>query len=137
MAPKADALATRSDQHHRPRLSTDAARRAPGAGRRAVHGENVQVVASPQQIILAAEITQSANDSAQLEPMIHHALGALGAAGISAELEGVLADGGYWNSPQIARLRQKATQPIVPNPIPHAHRTAQPLTTPGRRGPPR
>jgi len=44
------------------------------AGRRTVQGDNAHVVASPQQIILAAEVTKAANDSAQLEPVTHHAL---------------------------------------------------------------
>lgn len=82
-------------------------------GRRTVQGYNAQVVASPEQIILAAEITQAANDSAQLEPMIHHALGVLAAAGINQASEVVLPDGGYWNSSQIARLREQEIQPIV------------------------
>jgi transposase len=108
-APAADALAKRTINTTDP--ESRALRRA---GRRTVQGYNAQVVASPRQIILAAEITQAANDSAQLEPMIHHALGALAAAGIDEQLEVVLADGGYWNSPQITRLRQHGLTPIVP-----------------------
>jgi hypothetical protein len=46
--------------------------------------------------------------------MIGHTIDALATAGIDAELNIVLADGGYWNSPQIARLRQHGLQPIVP-----------------------
>jgi hypothetical protein len=108
-APAADALAKRTINTTDP--ESRALRRA---GRRTVQGYNAQVVASPEQIILAAEITQAAGDSAQLEPMIHHALGALAAAGIDEELKVVLADGGYWNSPQITRLRQQGLTPIVP-----------------------
>jgi len=108
-APATDALAKRTinttDPDSRPMRR---------AGRRTVQGYNAQVVASPEQIILAAEITQAANDSGQLEPMIHHALGVLAAAGIDEHLEVVLADGGYWNSSQIARLREQQLQPIVP-----------------------
>ncbi len=33
-------------------------------------GYNVQVVASPEQIILAAQVTQALNDGDQLEPMV-------------------------------------------------------------------
>ena len=84
------------------------------SGRRPVQGYNAQVVASPEQIILAAEITQAANDSGQLEPMITATIDTLTAVGVDAELETVLADGGYWNSPQIARLRHQGLQPIVP-----------------------
>ena len=84
------------------------------AGRRPVQGYNAQVVASPEQIILAAEITQAANDCGQLEPMITATLDTLGATGIEGQLDTVLADGGYWNSPQITRLRQQGLQPVVP-----------------------
>jgi len=108
-APAADALDKRTinttDPDSRPM-------RRPG--RRTVQGDNAQVVASPEQIILAAEITQAVNDSGQLEPMIDHATQTLAAIGMSSELEVVLADGGYWNSPQIARLRQQGLTPIVP-----------------------
>jgi hypothetical protein len=83
-------------------------------GRRPVQGYNAQVVASPEQIILAAELTSAANDSGQLEPMITATIDTLSAAGIDAALKTVLADGGYWNSPQIARLRQQGLHPIVP-----------------------
>lgn len=126
-APAADALAKRTinttDPDSRPMRR---------AGRRTVQGYNAQVVASPEQIILAAEITQAANDSAQLEPMIDRTTQALAAAGISSELEVVLADGGYWNSPQIARLRQQGLTPIVPTKS--STRTA-PRTLSPRRGP--
>jgi DDE family transposase len=46
--------------------------------------------------------------------MIGHTIDTLAAAGIDAELNIVLADGGYWKSPQIARLRQQGLQPIIP-----------------------
>jgi len=42
-----------------------------------VQGYNVQVVASPKQIILAAQVVQSVNDSNQLAPMITRAAGEL------------------------------------------------------------
>jgi hypothetical protein len=83
-------------------------------GRQPVQGYNAQVVASPQQIILPAEITQAANDSGQVKPMITATSDALSAAGIDAQLDTVLADGGSWNSPQIGRLREQGLKPIVP-----------------------
>jgi hypothetical protein len=83
-------------------------------GKAPVQGYNAQAVASPEQIVLAAELTQAANDSGQLEPMIIRAGEVVGDAGIKQPLQVVLADGGYWNSPQIARLREHGLQPIVP-----------------------
>ena len=102
------------------------------AGGRSVQGYNAQVVANPQQIILAAEITQSVNDSGQLEPMITATIDALAAAGVERELDIVLADGGYWNSPQITRLREHGLEPIVPTKA--SARTA-PRTLSPRQGP--
>ena len=83
-------------------------------GRTPVQGYNAQAVASPQQIILAAELTQATNDSGQLEPLIAQATEIVARAGVEEPLETVLADGGYWNSPQIGRLREQGLQPIVP-----------------------
>jgi transposase len=46
-------------------------------GRRTVQGFNVQVVANTNQIVVAAEVTQSINDGDQLEPMVDCALSEL------------------------------------------------------------
>jgi hypothetical protein len=43
------------------------------AGGKSVQGYNAQVVASPEQVIIAAEVTQSLNDADQPEPMVAHA----------------------------------------------------------------
>jgi len=40
------------------------------AGGRSVQGYHAQVVASPEQVIIAAQVAQSHNDSDQLAPMI-------------------------------------------------------------------
>jgi transposase len=101
-------------------------------GRTPVQGYNAQAVASPEQIILAADITQQSNDSGQLEPMITTTIDELQRAGITRPLEVVLADGGYWNSRQITTLRGQGIQPIVPTKA--ADRT-QPRTLSPRQGP--
>jgi transposase len=84
------------------------------AGKAPVQGYNAQAVATAGQIILAADITQQANDSGELEPMIHAALEELDRAGIEDRPQTVLADGGYWNSPQITALGVRGLQVIVP-----------------------
>jgi hypothetical protein len=63
---------------------------------------------------VAIALTQQANDSGQLQPMIDTALRALERAGIDQQPETVLADGGYWNSAQIAALGHHGLQVIVP-----------------------
>lgn len=84
------------------------------AGGRSVQGYNVQVVASPEQVILAAEVSQSHNDGDQLAPMVATARGALRRAGVEAPIGTVLADGGYWNSPAISEVRSHGIEVLVP-----------------------
>jgi transposase len=107
--PDPDGLAKRSIN------TTDPdSRRIVRAGKAAVQGYNAQAVATVGQIILAADLTQRANDSGQLEPMIGAALAELEQAGIDQRPETVLADGGYWNTAQIATLGHRGLKVIVP-----------------------
>lgn len=101
-------------------------------GGRSVQGYNAQVVASPEQVIVAAEITQQSNDSGQLAPMVDEASKALSEAGVSEPIGTVLADGGYWNSPQITEVREQGIDVLVP--IENKRRT-KPRTLGARRGP--
>ena len=84
------------------------------AGGKSVQGYNAQVVASPEQVIIAADVTQSHNDADQLEPMVAHAAETLREVGIQEPIGIVLADGGYWNSPAISEVRRQGTDVIVP-----------------------
>jgi transposase len=84
------------------------------AGGKSVQGYNAQVVASPEQVILAAQLTQSHNDADQLEPMITLAAGTLREAGIEEPIGIVLADGGYWNSSAISDVRNGGIDVLVP-----------------------
>jgi hypothetical protein len=62
-----------------------------------VQGYNAQAVVTEDQIILAAEVTQEANDVAQLHPMLEKAQAELKAAGSEEKIEIALADAGYWS----------------------------------------
>ena len=84
------------------------------AGGKSVQGYNVQVVASPEQVILAARVTQAHNDADQLEPMVAHTLETLREAGIEEPIGIVLADGGYWNSPAIGEVRRQGIDVLIP-----------------------
>jgi transposase len=84
------------------------------AGGRSVQGYNVQVVASPEQVILAAQVTQSHNDAEQLAPMVAQAADTLHQAGIEEPIGTVLADGGYWSSPAISEVRGQGIDVLVP-----------------------
>jgi hypothetical protein len=82
--------------------------------RQPVQGYNAQAVATGEQIIVAADITQQSNDSGQLEPMIHQAVETLAAVGCQRRIGTVLADGGYWNNAHITTLGKEGMQVIVP-----------------------
>jgi transposase len=84
------------------------------AGSRAVQGYNAQVVVSPEQVILAAQVTQSHNDGDQLAPMVAQATCALLKAGVREPIGTVLADGGYWNSPAISDVRGQGIDVLIP-----------------------
>ena len=84
------------------------------AGGKSVQGYNVQVVASPEQVILAAQVTQSHNDADQLAPMVARAASMLREAGIDEPIGTVLADGGYWNSPAISEVCGHGIEVLVP-----------------------
>jgi transposase len=108
-APDRDGLAKRQIN------TTDPdSRRIIRTGKSAVQGYNAQAVATAGQIILAADVTQQANDSGQLQPMINAALRELEQAGVAQQPETVLADGGYWNTAQITALGRGGLQVIVP-----------------------
>jgi hypothetical protein len=80
------------------------------AGGRSVQGNNVQAGAGDPR----RQVTQAHNDSDQLAPMVDQATAALTAAGIDQPIGTVLADGGYWNSPQITDVRARGIDVLVP-----------------------
>jgi hypothetical protein len=62
-----------------------------------VQGYNAQAVTTLEQVIVAAELTDEANDVHQLEPMLQATATTLAAAGIDDRPEAALADSGYWS----------------------------------------
>ncbi|HSJ72955.1 MAG TPA: transposase, partial [Miltoncostaeaceae bacterium] len=106
--------------------TTDPDTRLMGRGGGAsVQGDNVQVLASPEQVILATEVTQAHNDGAQLGPMTVSAIAEIRAAGISERIGTVVADGAYWSARAIAEARQRGIEVRIP--------TANPRRTAPRR----
>jgi transposase len=83
-------------------------------GANALQGYNAQVLASPEQVIVAADLTQSAADATELAPMVAKATETLQRAGVGEPIGTVLADGGYWSAPQISEIRGKGIDVIVP-----------------------
>jgi len=62
-----------------------------------LQGYNAQAVATEQQFVIAAEVTNQANDAPAYAPMIAAAKKNLRAAGESRQVRRVVADAGYWS----------------------------------------
>jgi transposase len=84
-----------------------------------VQGYNAQAVVGEGQVILAAAVTNSGNDSQQLIPMLTAARENLQAIGHAGRIKCALADGGYWNHEDIAAVRQTSTTVLIPTSDPH------------------
>ena len=68
-----------------------------------VQGYNAQAVVTPQQIILAAEVTTEANDVQQLKPMLDLAQAVVEVVmGEDAVLGAAVVDAGYWSDDNLA-----------------------------------
>src|SRR6266540_6517815 len=78
-----------------------------------VQGFNAQAVTTMAQVIVAAELTQDANDLQQLEPMLTATAATLGSAGIPQRPGTVLADSGYWTIANLTEI-EGAPELLIP-----------------------
>jgi hypothetical protein len=69
---------------------------------------------SPTAIVVAAEVTTTAPDYGQLEPVVRAALRDLGRAGVTDTPVTVLADAGYRHKEQMERIIPDGMQVLVP-----------------------
>lgn len=65
---------------------------------------NAQAVANEAQIIVSADVTDQANDSRQVEPMVAQALENLDAVGVEENIAAFTADAGYFSEDNVAAL---------------------------------
>jgi len=79
-----------------------------------IQGYTAQAAATEGQVIVAAELITGGNERHRLGPMAEAAEAELEQAGITTQPETVLADAGYWNSPQIEVLEAKGIRALVP-----------------------
>jgi hypothetical protein len=84
-----------------------------------IQGYNAQAIVGEHRVILAADVTASANDSHQLAPMLQAARANLQAIAHGGRIERLLADGGYWNHDQITQLGADGTLLVLPTHDPH------------------
>jgi len=83
-----------------------------------VQGYNAQAVVDMDQLILAADVTQEANDVKQLIPMIQQAqtnVARTAVAGVAAEIEKILADAGYHSRTNLDDLAETGVEGFIPS----------------------
>jgi transposase len=78
-----------------------------------VQGYNAQAAVNEQQIVLAAEITNTSTDFSQLDPMVTATLAELERADIEQPPEAVAADAGYWNEQHIDEVTANKHIPVL------------------------
>jgi transposase len=78
-----------------------------------LRGYTAQAVATPEQIVIAADVICGGNERHRLAPMITQACDELQRAGINDAPEVALADAGYWNSPHIQQLAERGIRALV------------------------
>ena len=74
---------------------------------------NAQAVANEQQIILAADVTDQANDKLQVVPMVDQTRRNLDAVGVKDAIGAALADSGFYSETNTAALEQRGIDPYV------------------------
>lgn len=79
-----------------------------------LQGYTAQAAAAEGQVIVSAELITGGNERHRLGPMADAAKAELAEAGIEELPETILADAGYWNSPQIEELEAKGIRVLVP-----------------------
>ena len=72
---------------------------------------NAQAVTNEHQIILAADVTNQANDVRQTVPMTDQTQANLDAAGVKDAIQAMLGDAGYYSEPNAAALEQRGIDP--------------------------
>jgi transposase len=97
-----------------------------------VQGYNAQAAVNEQQVVLAAEITNSSTDFSQLDPMVTSTLEELDGAGIDRLPQAVAADAGYWNEQHMDEVVADKHIPVVIPPDKGSRGTPRPGWTGGR-----
>src|SRR4051812_33175580 len=71
---------------------------------------NAQAVTNEHQIILAADVTQQANDVRQAVPMVDQARANLEASGVKEAIKAALGDAGYYSEANATELEQRGIE---------------------------
>ena len=74
---------------------------------------NAQAVTNEHQIILAADVTDQANDVRQTVPMVDQTRANLEAAGVKETIKAALGDAGYYSEANATDLKQRGIEPYL------------------------
>ena len=99
-----------------------------------VQGYNGQAVVNESQIIIAAEVTQEANDKHQLLPMMTQAKRNLSEAGVNDVVRTAVVDAGYFTEEQIVAVETDGTEVIAATVNDYKERQRQGVPPPAPRG---
>jgi transposase len=105
--PRAHIRPRRRDEAPNPKATvntTDPDSRFLHGNGRTLQGYNAQAAATVNQVVVAAELTQQANDLQQLAPMLAAICTTLASAGIDARPQRLAADSGYWSIANVSAI---------------------------------
>jgi hypothetical protein len=78
-----------------------------------IQGYSAQAVTTKDQIVISADVICGGNERITLERLVDRSERELERAGVSDSVEVALADGGFWNTDQIARLTTREIKTLV------------------------
>jgi transposase len=105
--PRAHLRPRRRNEAPNPRATVDTtdpdSRFVRGNGR-TLQGYNAQAATTTAQVVVAADLTQQANDLQQLAPMLAAIRTTLAAAGVGDQVQRLAADSGYWSIANVSAI---------------------------------
>jgi transposase len=114
--PRAQIRPRRRDEAPNPKATvntTDPDSRFVRGNGRTLQGYNAQAAATTGQVVVAAELTQQANDLQQLAPMLVAIRATLTSAGIDDPVQRLAADSGYWSIANVSAIPE-APELLIP-----------------------
>ena len=92
-------------------------------------------MANEHQIIVAADVTDQANDKRQVQPMVRQAQENLAAAGVEEQIEALDADSGYYSEENVSHLEGEKIDPYIATERLKHHEKASCASDPGPGAP--
>jgi transposase len=74
---------------------------------------NAQVVVNEHQIIVAADVTDETNDKKQVKPMVQQVQQNVAAAGVTAKVQEMVADSGFYSEANVEYLEGEKIDPYI------------------------